>query len=248
MNPLIIIQARMSSKRLPGKVLMETGGGTLIDRIINSAQKSKLSKKIYIATSRDKSDDPLVNYLKNKNVEVYRGSLDNVFSRYYEIALNEMKHFDSIVRLTGDCPLLDSNLIDNTLNFHYKNNCDYTSTGLSKTFPLGQSVEVVSLKKFLQIDKKLLDKEDLEHVTRYIWKRTKIYKCGSPSYENHRHPNSNELRLTVDEEEDLDLVKKIVKGLGYSDQKDVSIDEMVDYLYSNPKIIEINKHVKQITT
>ena len=89
MKPLAIIQARMSSNRLPGKVLMEVGGGKLIDRIIDSARQSKNVKKIYVATSTHKSDDPLVEYLDDKEVSIYRGSLDNVFARYQKISLIE---------------------------------------------------------------------------------------------------------------------------------------------------------------
>ena len=91
MKPLAIIQARMSSNRLPGKVLMEVGGGKLIDRIIDSARQSKNVKKIYVATSTHKSDDPLVEYLDDKEVSIYRGSLDNVFARYQKISLIEEK-------------------------------------------------------------------------------------------------------------------------------------------------------------
>ena len=248
MKPLAIIQARMSSNRLPGKVLMEVGGGKLIDRIIDSARQSKNVKKIYVATSTHKSDDPLVEYLDDKEVSVYRGSLDNVFARYQKISLIEEKEFDSIIRLTGDCPLLDSNLIDDTLNYHYENNYEYTSTGLSKTFPLGQSVEVINLMEFLNINIDSLSPEDLEHVTRYIWKRPNQYFCGSFEYKNNKFPNPNELRLTVDEDDDVKLIREIIKGLNYDKRKNVSLDEIVEYLYANPQLIEINKHVKQIIT
>jgi len=248
MKSLVIIQARMSSNRLPGKVLMEVGGGKLIDRIINSARCSSKVNKIYVATSNDKSDDQLVEYLKNKEVSIFRGSLDNVFSRYYEISLIEKNNFDSIVRLTADCPLLDSNLINNTLEYHYRNNYDYTSTGLSKSFPLGQAVEVVNLKKFLKLNTQSLDKEDLEHVTRYIWKRPESFDCGSFPYDNNNYPNANELRLTVDEIEDVQLIKEIIKGLNYKSGGKVSLNEIVEYLYKNPSLIEINRHIKQIVT
>ena len=178
----------MSSNRLPGKVLMEVGGGKLIDRIINSALLSSKVNKIYVATSNDKSDDPLVEYLKNEEVSIFRGSLDNVFSRYYEIALIEKNNFDSVVRLTADCPLLDSNLIDNVIEYHDKNNYEYTTTGLSKSFPLGQAVEVINLKTLLELNTNSLDKEDLEHVTRYIWKRPQTFNCGSFTYVNKKYP------------------------------------------------------------
>ncbi len=248
MKSLVIIQARMSSNRLPGKVLMEVGGGKLIDRIINSALLSSKVNKLYVATSNDKSDDPLVEYLKNEEVSIFRGSLDNVFSRYYEIALIEKNNFDSVVRLTADCPLLDSNLIDNVIEYHDKNNYEYTSTGLSKSFPLGQAVEVINLKTLLELNTNSLDKEDLEHVTRYIWKRPETFNCGSFTYVNKKYPNANELRLTVDETEDVQLIKEIIKGLNYKSENKVSLDEIIEYLYKNPSLIEINSHIKQIVT
>ena len=138
----------MSSSRLPGKVLKKINNKTLIERIIESSLKSKYSTKIYVATSKDRTDDTLVQNIKDFDVSIYRGSLENVYSRFYEIAINEIENFDSIVRLTADCPLLDTKIIDLTVESHYKNsNYDYSSTGLTDTFPLGQGVEVIEINK-----------------------------------------------------------------------------------------------------
>ena len=99
----------MSSSRLPGKVLKEINNKSLVQRIIDSTKASSYSSKIYIATSIDKTDDVLVEHLKQQDVSIYRGSLENVFSRFYEITNKEQSNFDSVVRLTADCPLLDPN-------------------------------------------------------------------------------------------------------------------------------------------
>lgn len=248
MKSLAIIQARISSERLPGKVMMKIGDKTLLDRTIDSAHGAKMIEKVYVATSNDSSDDILVDHLKNRNVLVYRGSLNNVFSRYYEIANEEKGAFGSIVRLTGDCPLLDPRVIDKTIEHHNKGSFEYTSTGLSKTFPMGQAVEVIDLPLFLSLDEKKLSKDDLEHVTRHIWKRPDSFRCGEIRYQNKKYPNSKELRITVDQIEDFQLVKKIIEGLDYVNEKKVSIDDVVDYLYKNPELIEINKYVKQVET
>mgnify|MGYP001220502526 FL=1 len=246
MKTLAIIQARMSSKRLPGKVLMKIGNKTLIDRTIDSAMISKNIDKIYVATSKDKSDDVLYEHLVKKNISVFRGSLNNVFSRYYEIALLEQQNYNSIVRLTGDCPLIDPEIIDETITDHYKNNNDYTSTGLSKSYPIGQAVEVIKIETLLSLEKEHLEEEDLEHVTRYIWKRPNKFACGSKVYSNQSFPNCSELRLTVDQIEDFELVEKIIKGLNYLNEKNVSLEKIIKFLYSNPELIKINKNVKQL--
>lgn len=235
----------MSSSRLPGKVLKKINNKTLIERIIESSLESKYSTKIYVATSKDKTDDILVQNIQDFDISIYRGSLENVYSRFYEIAINEIKNFDTVVRLTADCPLLDPKIIDLTLESHYKNsNYDYSSTGLTDTFPLGQGVEVIEINKFVDLNNKTLTGEDLEHVTRFIWKRPDIYNCNSIEYNHPVHKNCFELRLTVDEIEDFELIQKIVTEMSYDD-KYISLDEIVDFLYKNPKILNINKHIKQ---
>jgi spore coat polysaccharide biosynthesis protein SpsF len=243
---LAIIQARMSSNRLPGKVLMKIENKTLIERTIDAAKLAKNIDKIYVATSNDKSDDILYEYLTKRNISVYRGSLDNVFSRYYKIAHLEKQNYKNIVRLTGDCPLIDPNVIDDVIKEHYQSNNDYTSTGLSKSYPLGQAVEVIKIDTLLNLNNYDLDKEDLEHVTRYIWKRPNKFLCGSKVYINEDFPNCSELRLTVDQIEDFELIKRIIEGLSYTDEKKVSLEEMIEFLYSNEELIEINKNVQQI--
>jgi len=247
-KPLFIIQARMSSSRLPGKVLKEINNKSLVQRIIDSTKASSYSSKIYIATSTDKTDDVLVEHLKQQDVSIYRGSLENVFSRFYEITNKEQSNFDSVVRLTADCPLLDPKVIDLTIEDHYKKiNYDYTSNGLSGSFPLGQGVEVVEINKFLDLKNKRLTNEDLEHVTRFIWKRPSIYNCNSVEYNHPTYQNCSQLRLTVDEIEDFNLIEKIIQNMSY-DKKKPSLDDVVNFLYKNPKLIDINKHIKQKET
>ncbi len=248
MKPLFIIQARMSSNRLPGKVLKKINNKTLIDRIIHSAKNSKYVSEIYVATSTDSSDDILVKQLENADVKIFRGSLNDVFSRFYEIAKKEETKYDSIVRLTADCPLLDPKIIDRTLEAHYSNTKhDYTSTGISSTFPLGQGVEIIDIDTFLDLKNKKLDSEDREHVTRYIWKRPEIYNCKSITYQHPKYKDCSNLRITVDQIEDFILVEKIIKNMNY-DSKDISLDEIVSFLFENPNLIEINKYVKQVVT
>ena len=248
MKQLTVIQARMSSTRLPGKVLMKIGKKTLIDRIIDSAEEATSTSKIFIATSEEDSDDILVKYLEKRDVEIFRGSINNVYSRFYEIVKNEKNNFDSVIRLTADCPLLDPDIIDTTVDKHYSDFYDYTSTGLSKTFPLGQAVEIVKISTFLNLPNSQMDKEDLEHVTRYIWKRPDEYRLGSISYENEYFSDSSKLRLTVDQIEDFILIEKIISGLSYENVKKVSLDEIIKFLSNNPKLIDINKNVEKIIT
>lgn len=235
----------MSSSRLPGKVLKEINSKSLVQRIIESTKASSYSSKIYIATSTDKTDDVLAEHLRHQDVSIYRGSLENVFSRFYEITNKEQSNFDSVVRLTADCPLLDPKVIDLIIENHYEDiNHDYTSNGLSGSFPLGQGVEVIEINKFLDLKNKRLSNEDLEHVTRFIWKRPSIYNCNSIEYNHPIYQNCSHLRLTVDEIEDFKLIEKIIKKMSY-DKKTLSLDDIVNFLYENPKLIDINKHIKQ---
>lgn len=174
---LAIIQARSSSNRLKNKILLKVKNKPLIWHVVNSVQKSKNVKKIIVATSKDKSDDYLVKYMKKNRMNYYRGSLNNVAERLCTVAeKNKSKFF---LRISGDSPLLDKRIIDQSIKLFKKlkfNEFDLITNIFPRTFPPGQSVEIIKTSSLRKILKSKLSILNQEHVTRYFYKKSKDFK------------------------------------------------------------------------
>lgn len=241
MKVVVIIQARTASTRLPKKVLMEIEGKSLLWHVIQRVKLSKHIDEIVLAIPNTKENDILEKFAKENSIFYYRGSEDDVLSRYY----NAAKKFDAklIVRITSDCPLIDPHIIDMVINKHKKAKVDYTSIGIKRTFPRGVDVEVFNFLTLEKTFQKVREKYEREHVTAYIYTHPKIFKLQNiEAGQNLRHP---ELRLCVDTVEDLQLVKKIYQHL-YKDQKIFYIEAVVNLLVSKyPELQKINKDIKQ---
>jgi len=234
-----IIQARMTSTRLPGKVLMNIGGKSMVWHVVNRLKHSKKLDDIILAIPDTKKNDILEKFAKDSKVKYFRGSEEDVLSRYYETA----KKFkcDVIVRITSDCPLIDPKIVDLLIEKYLSSNVDYTKA-LMTTFPRGLDVEVFDFKALKKAYRKAKEPYQREHVTPYIYENTKIFKVGFVSAKgNLKHP---EVRLVVDTKEDLKLVREIYKYL-YKDRKIFYTEEIIDLLGKQPELLKINAHIKQ---
>ncbi|MCW3111118.1 MAG: biosynthesis protein [Segetibacter sp.] len=210
---LAITQARMSSTRLPGKVLMEINGKTLLDLHIDRVKKSSYINKHVIAISESENDNVLEEYCKAKKIDYFRGSENDVLDRFY--SLSKKIKPASIVRLTADCPLIDSLVIDQAIDLFISSNCDYASNTLQPSFPDGLDTEVFSYAALEKAWKEATLKSDREHVTAYIWKNSTLkggtlFSSANLSFEK----DFSNYRLTVDEKEDFLLIEKLIKSLG----------------------------------
>jgi spore coat polysaccharide biosynthesis protein SpsF len=231
-----IIQARMGSSRLPGKVMMEIKGTPLLGLLIERIKDSKLLDGIILATSTDKKDQAIENFCKKNNINCFRGNENDVLDRVLSAA--KKYNAEIIVQITGDCPLVDSKLIDDIIRFYFNNNYDYISTFNTRTFPVGYDVRVFSVKLLDEISQITKDPEDREHVSIYIIKHPEKYKIGSfiaPKGLNHP-----EYRLVVDEKEDFELVKKIFENFSTFT---FSIKDVTTFLEKNPSLALINKNI-----
>lgn len=200
---MAILQARMSSTRLPGKVLAEINGQPMIYWQITRILRSKSIDGIIVATSSERSDDLLAKTLENLGVKVVRGSLQNVFSRF-KLAISDPQP-DYFLRLTADCPLVMSELIDQMIVVFEKASVDYLSNIVDPTFPDGLDVEIISTPAFLSIEESSLSKYELEHVTPAIYQNPEIFKV-----QNFKsNVDLRNRRWTVDTEEDLKFVRKV---------------------------------------
>ena len=226
----------MGSSRLRGKVLMELYGKPLLEFMYHRVNKSKLIDKIIIATTTKKTDNPIIDLCKKNKIIYYRGSENDVLDRYYEAA----KTFKpkNIIRLTADCPLSDPALIDKTIELFNNKKVDYASNTVPpnlKKYPDGSDVEVFSFKALELAWKKAIDKKEREHVTFYFWKSKNSFSTAMLDNEN----DWGKYRITVDYEEDIKAVKKIIKIIKSKNQFG-SIEEVVKVLEENPEIHNIN--------
>jgi spore coat polysaccharide biosynthesis protein SpsF len=213
MNIIAIIQARTGSSRLPGKVLKEVEGKTLLQLHLERVLQSRQLNKVVVATTQEPGDNAIITIADKFQIPVYRGSSDDVLDRYYQAA--QPYQPDYIVRLTSDCPLIDAQLIDEVIAFALKASADYVSNTLKPTFPDGQDVEVFRYAALEKAWKEAKLRSEREHVTSYIWKNSTYLGGALFSSDNYVGPEDfSQVRMTVDEPFDLDIIKILVKALG----------------------------------
>jgi len=174
---ICFVQARMNSKRLPGKTMKIIKNKPVLFYVLSRLKKSKFLKKIVVLTSTKKTDNIIVKYCEDNNVQVFRGELNNVAKRF----VKAIKYFkiNSFVRITGDSPNIDPNLVDRLIFKFKKNNYDIVTNCKKKTFPKGQSIEVLNSKVFLKAFKILKRKKYLEHITNFFYDNEKKFKIYS---------------------------------------------------------------------
>lgn len=237
-----IIQARMDSHRLPGKVLKRINGKPAIERLINRLKLAKKIDKIVLAVPATSQDDILFNLAERLNVVCVRGSSENVLSRLLKAA-REVKA-DIIVRITGDCPLIDPGIIDRMLNEFEKEKYDYFSNDVNQGgHSRGFDVEIFSCNVLKKASELAKDDFSREHVTFSIYQHPEIFKIMH--YKAPEGLYRPDYRICVDEKSDLVLVRRIFDY--FKPREDFSAQEIIEYLDKNPKIASINKNVKQKT-
>lgn len=236
LNILAIIQARVSSSRLPGKVLKLILGKPMLEYQIERINHSKNIDKLIVATSDGNEDDGIEELCNRIGIFCFRGSLDNVLDRFYSAA-EEFKP-EHVVRLTGDCPLADPDLIDKLIDFYRKENCDYASNCNPPTLPDGLDAEIFSFDALKTAWQNAKFSSELEHVTPYIRNHPECFTLSSwlnPEDLSH-------LRWTVDESADFDLVKSIYEQL-YSNNTIFKTKDILRHLESNSELSKINDDI-----
>ncbi|MCA1293981.1 glycosyltransferase family protein [Paenibacillus sp. alder61] len=207
MNITAIIQARMGSTRLPGKVMKRLIDKSVLGHVITRCQVVPSVNQVVVATTVLDEDDEICREAERYGASVYRGSKDHVLSRYYEAA--KLAGADVVVRVTSDCPLLDPNISDQVIRHFLQHSYDYSSSGLSGTFPRGLDTEVFT---FAALEKAYLNahKEyEFEHVTPYIYQHPEIFNYHS--YSNLT--DESRYRITLDTQEDWELIRIIYEEL-----------------------------------
>ncbi len=240
MKIVATIEARMTSTRLPGKVMMPVLGKPILYYLVERLKSVPSIDEIVLATTLNKTDDKIIEFAISENISYFRGSEDDVMLRVVEAA--DSVDADIVVEITGDCPIIDPQIVEQTILMYRANNADYVSNGHVRSFPDGMDTQVFALdvlKKSLSMTNELLDHE---HVTLHIRNNpqlfTKINFVAPPELD------WPELGLTLDEQNDYDLLKIIIEHFS---QENIlfSCLEVVQFLRSRPDLLAINNHVRR---
>lgn len=239
MKVVAIIQARMGSTRLHGKVLKPVLGKSLLAYQLERVQQSKFIDQVVVATTEKQLDRSIIDLCDKLSIASYRGSEVDVLSRYVGAA--DQYEADVVVRMTADCPVIDPSIIDEVIQ-HYLNgfHFDYVSNTSERTFPRGMDVEVFSTNVLHHIDQEAEGTQYREHVTPYIYKNPQRYKLGVV----RNDVDLSHYRLTVDTPADFQLIKTIIEHL-YVKNTDFSLKKIVEFLQRNPALVKLNAHIEQ---
>ena len=227
----------MGSSRLPGKTLMKLNENwSTLDFVINQLSFSTLIDKIIIATTDLKHDDVIEQFAKNLGIECFRGDSDDVLDRYYRCA----KKFkvDAILRITSDCPLIDPEIIDQVITKYQSDDYDYVTNTLIRTYPIGTDVEIFSFQTLEKAWNSAVLPSEREHVTPFIRNNKLNFKIGNLEHEK----DLGHLRWTLDREEDLELIKKIITKVN---KNPILMQDILNLFSIEPQLIKINENISQ---
>ncbi|QMV41662.1 cytidylyltransferase domain-containing protein [Cohnella cholangitidis] len=237
MKTIVIIQARMGSSRLPGKVLLPLGDSCALDYVVNRCKLITGVSEVIVATSTLPSDDPIKNWCDKHRVSCFRGSEEDVLSRFYECSL--LYSPDYVIRVTSDCPFVDYRLAGHIVEAMADSPADIVV--LEGSLPRGLAVEMVAftaLKKIYEIGS---EPRHREHVTYYAYEFSDQFTRTIVQVpQNLQH---SELRITLDTEEDYALCQAVAQA--FSGRKDTLSSDVVDYLLRSPEVSALNKHIEQ---
>jgi|LauGreDrversion4_2_1035121.scaffolds.fasta_scaffold00235_28 glutamate-1-semialdehyde 2,1-aminomutase len=233
---IAFIQARMGSIRLPNKVMKTVNGKPLIEYLLLRVAKAKLIDKVVVASSVNSNNDPLVSFVNSLGFETYRGSEQDVLSRFYEAA--KFHKATTVLRITADCPLVDPNLIDSLIEEYFNSGTDYATNTLPPTYPDGLDIEVFSFQSLERAYQEAVAPNEREHVTPYI--------RYSGQFKIHNTVNKidySDRRWTVDEVDDFEVVSNIFQHF----HPDIYFDweNIIKIENLRPEMFQKNKHIKR---
>ena len=235
-----IVEARMSSSRLPGKVLMEMSGKPVLGHIVDRLKRSKKVDDVCIATTLNPACDALVDYCESIGVSYFRGSEDDVLDRVLKAAY--YAEADIIVEICADCPVIDPEVIDELVELYSHHKVDFVSNAIKRVHPLGLDAKVFSRDALLQVANSTDDPNDREHVSLYFYENPEKFKLFH--LKDDRFLDEIHYRLTLDTTDDFKMINAVYDALHQNNPK-FGLQEVVDFLRENQQILEINSFVKQ---
>jgi len=240
MKTVAIIQARMTSTRLPGKVMADVAGNPMLYHVVRRAQQARTLDLVVVVTSDRPTDDVVARFCRKAEIPCFRGSEEDVLDRYYQAA----KRFeaDVIVRLTADCPLLDSAVIDKVVRVFQRGDYDYVSNALEPSYPNGLDTEVFPREVLEKAWREAHLKSDREHVTPFIEEQPDLFRLENVKYDQ----DLSALRWTVDRPQDLEFVRRVYDYLG--PLPSFGMMEILALLGEHPELMEINAGIQRNET
>jgi len=253
-----IIQGRMSSSRLPGKILADISGQPMLTRVFTRTSRAQTLDEVIFATTTDASDDPVAEYCDFSGIPFTRGSLFDVLDRYYQAALHAKA--DVVVRITADCPVIDPVLIDDVVNALLEDDYDFACNRLpppwSRTYPIGLDVEVCTFKVLKKAWKEAKEPQHREHAMPYFYEGVKLTR-QSRTLETgvsprgfkvallHHTTDFGDYRWTVDTPEDLEFMREVYNR--FDGRDDFTWKEVLDLVHDEPDLMKINESVQHKT-
>lgn len=228
-----VIQARMGSTRLPGKILMNINGVTLLQCQFQQLVHSVTLDDMILATTINPEDDAVVDFADANSIKIFRGNSLDVLDRYYQCA----KHFslEHIVRITSDCPLIDPTIVDKTVELYKTGKFDYVNNLHDNAYPSGTDVEIFSMGTLEKTWKNTTKSSEREHVTSYIYNNPKLFSLGYLK----NNVDVSDLHYSVDRKEDLQLVRLLYKKIP---KRPILLGDVINAIKDDPTLLEINKN------
>lgn len=237
MRVVAIIQARMGSSRLPGKVLQDIGGSTMLARVVRRTQRAASLDEVIVATTVETDDEVIVAECRRLSVPVFRGDKEDVLDRYYQAA--QAYHAAIIVRITSDCPLIEPEVVDQVVRACLDAQADYASNTLQRTYPRGLDTEVMTLSALELAWRQATEPYQRIHVTPYLYQHPDQFKLLSVTDDQ----DHSRYRWTVDTPDDLAFVREVYRRLDNDDA--IRWTQVLDLLEREPALLRINTGVPQ---
>jgi spore coat polysaccharide biosynthesis protein SpsF len=232
-----LIQARMGSTRLPGKVLKDLGGSTVLARVHARVMRAATIGEVIVATSDARGDDAIVDECRRLGAKVFRGDEHDVLDRYYRAA--QFSKAEIVVRITADCPLIDPEITDKTVQAFLLQQSDYASNALQRTYPRGLDTEVMTMRALERAWSEAREPYQRSHVTPYIYQNQDRFKVLSVTGDFDYGAS----RWTLDTEQDLEFLTAVYSGMKSRD--DFGWNDVLRFLESQPHLSAINRDVAQ---
>lgn len=244
MKVVVVIQARLGSTRLPGKVMLPLGNEHTLTWDIKRAEKGETIDTVVVATSEQKQDDIIARYAERMDTDVFRGSEQNVLSRVFKAA--EQANADIVVRLTGDCPFIDPETIDTVVTTLIETGAEYASNTVERSFPRGLDVEAFTLESFEHVHKAAEESHHREHVTPYYHEHPDrfdlVHVTSDAVFDDSTYRNRTDLRLTLDEADDYELLREVYENV--ESDSIIDVRDAIDYIDAHD-LQRLNESIEQ---
>jgi spore coat polysaccharide biosynthesis protein SpsF len=240
------IQARMGSTRLPGKMMLQLRRRPVVSHVVNRVAAASYIDSVVVATSNEKKDDIIDRYASNAGADIFRGDEDDVLGRMLGAASNA--NADIIVRISGDCPLISPDVIDQAVSKILETDADYVSNTINRSYPRGMDVEVFTMDSFKHVDEQATKSYEREHVTPYYYENNEEFEIehieSSELFIKNKYIDRTDMRLTLDEADDYELLKETFRQFGNYDVP--TLKTVIDYI-DREGLSDLNSEVSQKT-